>query len=128
MKLDMRFSFEHRAQFDGFQHFHQKGEPLVFQEELSDQIETTSIDARLEGETVCLSLNQLAELFQVDKSGISRHLKNIFESEELVRDSVVAKFATTAVDGKTYQVEHFNLDAIISVGYRVKSRVVTHFR
>ncbi len=89
---------------------------------------TLCIDARLEGETVWLSLNQLAELFQVDKSGISRHLKNIFESEELVRDSVVAKFATTAVDGKTYQVEHFNLDAIISVGYRVKSRVATHFR
>jgi hypothetical protein len=89
---------------------------------------TLCIDARLEGETVWLSLNQLAELFQVDKSGISRHLKNIFESKELVRDSVVAKFATTAVDGKTYQVEHFNLDAIISVGYRVKSRVATHFR
>jgi hypothetical protein len=80
------------------------------------------------GETVWLSFNQLAELFQVDKSGISRHLKNIFESEELVQDSVVAKFATTAVDGKNYQMEHFNLDAIISVGYRVKSRVATHFR
>lgn len=89
---------------------------------------TVRIDARLEGETVWLALNQLAELFQVGKSGISRHLKNIFDSEELRRDSVVAKFATTAVDGKTYQVDHFNLDAIISVGYRVKSRVATHFR
>lgn len=86
------------------------------------------IDARLEAETVWLSLNQLAELFQVDKSGVSRHLKNVFDSKELARDSVVAKFATTAADGKTYQVEHFNLDAIISVGYRVKSRVATHFR
>lgn len=89
---------------------------------------TVRIETRVEGETVWLSLNQLAELFQVDKSGVSRHLKNIFETGELERDSVVAKFATTASDGKTYQVEHFNLDAIISVGYRVKSRVATHFR
>lgn len=89
---------------------------------------TVRIDARLEDETIWLSLNQLTELFQVDKSGISRHLRNIFDSGELRRDSVVAKFATTAADGKTYQVDHFNLDAVISVGYRVKSRVATHFR
>ena len=70
----------------------------------------------------------MAELLQVDKSGISRHLKNIFSSGELQRDSVVAVFATTAADGKTYQVEYFNLDAIISVGYRVNSLRGTQFR
>ena len=73
----------------------------------------TRIETRMQGETVWLSLNQMAELFGVDKSGISRHLKNIFETGELRRDSVVAKIATTAIDGKTYQVEYYNLDAII---------------
>lgn len=66
------------------------------------------IEARLQNETVWLALNQMAELFGVDKSGISRHLKNIFESGELHRNSVVAKFATTVADGKTHQVEHYN--------------------
>ena len=86
------------------------------------------IETRLQGETIWLSLSQMAELFGVDKSGISRHLKNVFESGELSRDAVVAKFATTAADGKTYQVEHFNLDAIISVGYRVNSIQGARFR
>ena len=86
------------------------------------------IQTRLENETVWLSINQMAELFGVDKSGISRHLKNVFESGELSRDSVVAVFATTAADGKTYQVDYFNLDAIISVGYRVNSIRGTQFR
>jgi hypothetical protein len=86
------------------------------------------IQTRLEDETVWLSINQMTELFGVDKSGISRHLKNIFETGELTRDSVVAFFATTAADGKTYRVEHFNLDAIISVGYRVNSIRGTQFR
>lgn len=75
-----------------------------------------------------LSLNQIAELFDRDKSVISRHLANIFKEEELDNTSVVAFFATTARDGKTYQVEHFNLDAIISVGYRVNSKQGTQFR
>lgn len=70
----------------------------------------------------------MAELFQRDKSTISRHIKNIFAEGELERDSVVAKFATTAADGKTYQVEFYNLDVIISVGYRVKSKRGTQFR
>ena len=70
----------------------------------------------------------MAELFQRDKSTISRHIKNIFEEGELQRNSVVAKFATTASDGKTYQVDHYNLDVIISVGYRVKSHRGTQFR
>ena len=86
------------------------------------------IQTRLEDETVWLGINQMSELFGVDKSGISRHLKNIFETGELTRDSVVAFFATTAADGKTYNVEHFNLDAIISVGYRVNSIRGTQFR
>ena len=73
-------------------------------------------------------MNQIAALFDRNKSFISRHLNNIFKSGELQRDAVVAKKATTAADGKTYQVEYFNLDAIISVGYRVNSIRGTHFR
>lgn len=86
------------------------------------------VEVRLQGETVWLSLNQMTELFQRDKSVVSRHINNIFKESELNRDSVVAKFATTASDGKTYQVEYFNLDVIISVGYRVKSHRGTQFR
>jgi hypothetical protein len=82
------------------------------------------VDVRLERETVWLPLNQMAKLFGRDKSVISRHLRNVFASRELERDAVVAKSATTASDGKTYQVEYFNLDAILSVGYRVNSKVV----
>ena len=79
-------------------------------------------------DTVWLSLEQMAELFQRDKSTISRHIKNIFEEGELQRNSVVANFATTASDRKTYQVDYYNLDFIISVGYRVKSHRGTQFR
>jgi len=88
----------------------------------------TSLDVHLEGETLWLSLNQIAELFERDKSVVSRHLRNIFKTRELERESVVAFFATTAADRKTYQVEHFSLDAIISVGYRVNSIRGTQFR
>ena len=87
-----------------------------------------ALDVRLEGETLWLSLSQLAGLFERDKSVISRHLGNVFKSGELERKSVVAFFATTAADGKTYNVEYFNLDAIISVGYRVNSVRGTQFR
>lgn len=86
------------------------------------------VDVRLDRETVWLSLGQLAELFSRDKSVISRHLRNVFQSGELEREAVVARNATTAADGKTYQVDHFNLDAIISVGYRVNSKRGTLFR
>ena len=89
---------------------------------------TGKIQVILDEETVWLSLNQLSELFERDKSVISRHLRRIFAEKELSRDSVVAKNATTASDGKTYQVEYFNLDAIISVGYRVNSRRAVLFR
>ena len=87
-----------------------------------------AIDVRLESDTVWLSLNQLADLLGRDKSTISRHISNVFAEGELERASVVAEFATSAADGKTYQVEHYNLDVIISVGYRVKSRQGTQFR
>ncbi len=87
-----------------------------------------AIDVRLDGDTVWLSLNQIAELLGRDKSTISRHITNVFAEGELDRPAVVAEFATTAADGKTYWVEHFNLDVIISVGYRVKSRQGTQFR
>ena len=78
--------------------------------------------------TVWLSLDQMAELFQRDKSTVSRHIKNIFKEGELVQSSVVANFATTAADGKRYNVDYYNLDVIISVGYRVKSLRGTQFR
>lgn len=88
----------------------------------------TKIQATFDKDTVWLSIDQMAELFQRNKSTISRHIKNIFEEGEYVSDSVVANFATTASDGKTYQVEYYNLDVIISVGYRVKSLRGTQFR
>lgn len=74
------------------------------------------------------SLNQIAELFSRDKSVISRHIKNIFKSGELDKNSVVVKIATTAADGKTYQVDYYNLDVILSVGYRVDSKTAIDFR
>jgi prophage maintenance system killer protein/prophage antirepressor-like protein len=87
-----------------------------------------AVEVRLEGETLWLTLQQIADLFGRDKSVVSRHLRNVFAAGELVREAVVAKNATTAADGKTYQVEYFNLDAIISVGYRVNSSRATRFR
>jgi len=102
----------------------QTGEIIIYQ----SQNGQTSIDVRLEKETVWLTLNQLATLFNRDKSVISRHISNVFKESELASNSVVAKNATTGPDGKTYQVEHFNLDVIISVGYRVKSPQGTQFR
>ena len=88
----------------------------------------TKVETTFEKETVWLSLDQMSELFQRDKSTISRHIKNIFEEGELDRTSVVANYATTASDGKTYNVDYYNLDVIISVGYRVKSQRGVQFR
>jgi prophage maintenance system killer protein len=88
----------------------------------------TSLDVKLEKESVWLSLNQIAALFDRDKSVISRHIANVFKEGELDEESVVAKNATTATDGKTYIVDFYNLDVIISVGYRVKSQRGTQFR
>lgn len=82
----------------------------------------------LENETIWLPQQRIAELFGTTKQNVSLHLKNIFESGELEEDSVVKDFLTTANDGKNYQTKHYNLDAIISVGYRVNSTQATHFR
>jgi len=87
-----------------------------------------SVDVNFDMDTAWLSLDQIAALFGRNKSTISRHIKKIFEEGELQRDSVVANFATTAADEKTYQIDHYNLDVIISVGYRVKSLRGTQFR
>ncbi len=86
------------------------------------------LDVSLEHESVWLSQKQLEILFDRDKSVISRHIKNILKEDELDRNSVVAKNATTASDGKIYQVEFYNLDMIISLGYRVNSKRATSFR
>ena len=88
----------------------------------------TKLDVHLQKQTIWLSLDEISSLFQKNKSTISRHIKNIFLSEELDRESVVANFATTAKDGKIYQVDYYNLDMIISVGYRVNSKIATQFR
>lgn len=104
-----------------------KGDLILYQAEDGK----TKIEVRLQGETVWLTLNQMAELFQVDKSGISRHLKNIYETGELMPDATVANFATVQQEGsRSVQrtVEYYNLDAIISVGYRVNSIRGTQFR
>ena len=103
-----------------------RGEIILYQPDNSIQLEV-----RVEQETVWLSLNQIAKLFNRDKSVISRHIKNIFEEEELTTDSTVANFATVQIEGgrmKERDIEYYNLDVIISVGYRVKSKQGTRFR
>jgi len=101
-----------------------KGEIVIYQ----TQAGTTQLGVRLDGETVWITQDQMTQLFQRDKSTISRHIKNIFEDGELDENSVVAYFATTANDGKNYNVAYYNLDVIISVGYRVKSQRGVQFR
>ena len=96
-----------------------KGQVIVYR---------NKVEVRLDKETVWLNLNQMTDLFGRDKSVISRHLRNVFKEKELNKSSVVVNFATTAADKKIYQVEYFNLDAIISVGYRVNSKRGTQFR
>ena len=88
----------------------------------------TKIDTTFDGDTVWLSIDQMAELFQRDRSVIGKHVRNIFKEGELQKESVWAKFAYTAADGKVYDVDYYNLDVIISVGYRVKSKRGTQFR
>lgn len=89
---------------------------------------TPGIEVHIENETVWLSQAQMVGLFQSSKANVSEHVKHIFEEGELLRDSVVRKFRITAPDGKNYDVEHYNLDMIISLGYRIKSSVATQFR
>lgn len=100
------------------------GQFLVYQEEDG----RLKIDVRVEGDTVWLTQQQMADLFQTSKQNIGQHLKRIFEEGELAEDSVVKNFFTTAADGKRYATNFYDLDAIISVGYRVKSALATRFR
>ena len=86
------------------------------------------LEVSLENETVWLTQKQMSELFDRDRTVITRHINNIFKEEELDKKSVSANFALTANDGKVYNTEHYNLDVIISVGYRVKSKRGTKFR
>lgn len=99
--------------------------PIVIYQSADGSIAT---EVRLEGETVWLSQEQISQLFGRERSVITKHLRNVFAEGELDANAVCAKFAHTAADGKTYQVEHYNLDIIISVGYRVKSLEGTRFR
>ena len=101
-----------------------ENEILIYQTEDGQ----TKIDVKLEDETVWLTQAQLCELYQTSKSNISEHIKHIFEEGELEENSVVRKFRTTAADGKNYNIIHYNLDMIISLGYRVKSKIATNFR
>lgn len=101
----------------------EKGEIILYQPD-----EAVRLEVRLENETVWLSIDEMSSLFGRDISVIGKHIRNIFKEEELIKDSVWAKFAYTASDGKTYQVDYYNLDVIISVGYRVKSKRGTQFR
>lgn len=86
------------------------------------------IEVQFENETVWLSQAQLVELYQSSKANVSEHIKHIFEEGELTKEAVVRKFRTTAADGKNYNVTHYNLDMIISLGYRIKSSTATQFR
>ena len=88
----------------------------------------TKVSVRLEEETVWLTQAHLVELFQSSKANVSEHIKHIFEEGELNENSVVRKFRTTASDGKNYQTIFYNLDLIISLGYRIKSKNATQFR
>ena len=100
------------------------GEILIYQSPNGN----IKIDVCLEDETVWLTQAHLCELFQKSKPTISEHISNIFKEGELTEDSVVRKFRTTAPDGKSYDTKFYNLDVIISVGYRVKSKQGTQFR
>ncbi len=88
----------------------------------------TKINVRLENETVWMTQKAMAELFQTSKSNINIHLKNVFEDGELIEETVVKDYLTTAADGKNYKTKHYNLEMIIAIGYRVRSRRGTQFR
>ena len=98
-----------------------KSEILLYQTEDGQ----TKIEVRLDNETVWLTQAQMVQLFQTTKQNISLHIRNIFSEGELQEDSVVKEYLTTASDGKEYRINYYNLDVIISVGYRVKSLIGT---
>ena len=99
-------------------------EIIIYQSEDGE----TRIDVKFTRETVWLSQQQLCELYNTSKANVSEHIKHIFEDGELDDESVVRKFRTTATDGKSYNVTYYNLDMIISLGYRIRSVIATHFR
>ncbi len=101
-----------------------QGEIVIYQSKDGN----TKIDVHFENETVWLTQAQLCELYQSSKANVSEHIKNIFDEGELEENSVVRKIRTTAADGKSYAVNHYNLDMIISLGYRIKSSIATQFR
>ncbi len=101
-----------------------KGEIIIYQTEENE----TQIEVRPEEESVWLTQTQMVKLFDTTMQNISLHINNYFKEEELQRNSVVKEYLTTAIDGKDYNTKYFNLDVIISVGYRVKSRRGTQFR
>lgn len=101
-----------------------RSEIIIYQTEDGN----TRIDVKFQDETVWLTQAQLCELYQTSKSNISEHIRHIFEERELDEISVVRKFRTTGADGKNYNITHYNLDMIISLGYRVKSLIATQFR
>ena len=96
-----------------------KGQVIVYKNE---------VEVRLEAETVWLAQKHMADLFDIERSVITKHIRNIFKTKELHKNSVCAKFAHTASDGKTYKTQFYNLDMIISVGYRINSSKATQFR
>jgi len=100
-----------------------KGEIAIYQPDISFQLEVL-----MENETVWLTQAQMARLFERERSVITKHIRNVFKEKELNKNSVCANFAHTAGDGKLYDVEYYNLDVIISVGYRIKSQRGTEFR
>lgn len=101
----------------------EKGEIVLYQPD-----DNVRLEVRLQDDTVWLTQLQMAELFKSTKQNISLHVNNIFREGELAKNSVVKECLTTASDGKNYRTKHYNLDVIISVGYRVKSSVGTRFR
>ena len=101
-----------------------KGEIFVYQNDDG----SLKLDVKLQNETVWLSQSQLVQLYASSKANVSEHIKNIFDEGELNKDSVVRNFRTTAADGKKYNTAYYNLDMIISLGYRIKSSVATKFR
>ena len=102
----------------------QKGEIIIYKTSKNEVV----LDVRLEEESVWLSQSQISELFGIERSVITKHLNNVFKNGELSEDAVCAIFAHTASDGKNYKIKSYNLDAIISVGYRVNSKQATQFR
>ena len=102
----------------------ENNEIIIYQSEDGE----TRVDVKFTGETAWLSQQQLCELYNTSKANVSEHIKHIFQDGELDEESVVRKFRTTASDSKSYNVTFYNLDMIISLGYRIRSVIATHFR